>query len=70
MAQSTVTASRLLKLQSFKETSWAGSAAATAKWMAVTPYPKFKSYRKSTIFDEARGTLQPGYLSAILQKGG
>ena len=70
MATSTVTASRLGKLQSYKESSWGGSGAATSKWMGVSPYPEFKPYRKSTIFDEARGTLQPGYLSAILQKGG
>lgn len=67
---SSTLASRLVRLQSFKETVWGTPGLATARWMAVQPYPQFKPYQKSTIFDEDRGSLQNSFLSAVLVEGG
>jgi hypothetical protein len=63
-------ASRLIRLQSFKETVWGTPGLATARWMGVQPYPTFKPYQKSTLFDEDRGSLQNNFLSAVLVEGG
>lgn len=70
MPTSSTLATRLITLQSFKETVWGTSAAATSKWMGVMPLPKFTPYFKATAFEEQRGTLNKTYLAAILQKGG
>lgn len=67
---STTLASRLVRLQSFKETVWGTPGLATARWMGVQPYPQFKPYQKSTLFDEDRGSLQNNFLSAVLVEGG
>lgn len=67
---SSTLASRLKRLQSFKEASWGVSGLATARWMGVQPYPNFKPYQKSSIFEEDRGSLQNGFLSAVLVEGG
>lgn len=66
----TALASRLNRLQSFKETVWGTPGLATARWMGVQPYPNFKPYQKSTLFDEDRGSLQNAFLSAVLVEGG
>ncbi len=63
-------ASRLIRLQSFKEAVWGTSGLATARWMGVQPYPSFKPYQKSELFDEDRGSLQNSFLSAVLVEGG
>ncbi len=63
-------ASRLVRLQSFKEVTWGTPGPATARWMGVQPYPQFKPYQKSTNFDEDRGSLQNAFLSAVLVEGG
>lgn len=70
MPTSDLYAQRLLLWQSFKEAAWGTPLAATAKWMGVEPYPTVTPKRAAEVFDEARGSLQPGFLSAILQKGG
>lgn len=70
MPTTSLYAKRLSVLQSFKEVTWGTPAAATARWMAVEPYPSFTPYRASEVFDEARGSLAPGFLKAILRKGG
>lgn len=70
MAVSDLLASRLLVVQSYKEPAWGTTGAATCKWMGVKPYPTIKRFRSSTIFDEVRGNLAPGFLSAILKYGG
>ena len=67
---STTLASRLIRLQSFQETTWGTPGLATARWMGVQPYPSFKPYQKSTLFDEDRGSLQNNFLSAVLVEGG
>lgn len=67
---SSTLASRLVRLQSFKETVWGTPGLATARWMGVQPFPSFKPYKKSTTFDEDRGSLHNSFLSAILQEGG
>jgi len=67
---STTLASRLVRLQTFKEVVWGTPSLATARWMAVQPFPQFKPYQKSTLFDEDRGSLQNNFLSAVLQDGG
>jgi hypothetical protein len=38
--------------------------------MTVKPFPTFTPYRKATVFDEVRGSLAPGFTSAVLRKGG
>lgn len=68
--QGTALASRLNRLQSFREVSWGTPGLATARWMGVQPYPNFKPYQKTTTFDEDRGSLQNSFLSAVLQEGG
>lgn len=70
MPTSPILAQRLLVVQSFKEVSWGTAAAATAKWMALKTWPEFKPYRKSTVYDEARGNVAPGFLSTLNRKGG
>lgn len=70
MPAPSILSQRLLLLQSFKETAWGTAGSSTAKWAAVKPYPEFKPYRKSTVFDEVRGSLAAGFNSAILRKGG
>ena len=66
-----VLAQRLLKIQSTVETSWGTYAGSpTCQWRLIKPYPTFKPYRKSTVFDEAMGNLAPGFTSAVLLKGG
>ena len=67
---SSTLASRLINLQSFKETVWGQSGLATAHWMGVQPYPTFKPFQKSTTFDEDRSSLQNSFLSAVLVEGG
>ncbi len=67
---STALASRLLRLQSFKESAWGTPGLATARWMGVQPHPSFKPYQKATPFEEDRGSLQNSFLSAVLQEGG
>lgn len=67
---STTLASRLIRLQSFKETVWGTPGIATSRWMGVQPYPSFRPYQKSTIFDEDRASLQNSFLSAVLVEGG
>lgn len=67
---SSTLASRLVRLQSFKEVTWGTPGLATARWMGVQPYPQFKPYQKSTLFDEDRGSLQNNFLSAVLVEGG
>lgn len=67
---STTLASRLIRLQSFKETVWGTPGLATARWMGVQPYPNFKPFQKTTLFDEDRGSLQNNFLSGILVEGG
>lgn len=70
MPTPTALAQRLLVWQTFRETVWGTPGAATAKWMGVKPYPSLTPKRKATIFDQARGSLAPGFNSAILEKGG
>lgn len=70
MPTSSILTTRLITLQSFKEVTWNTGAAATAKWMGVKVRPEFKPMVKADVFEEQRGTLVPGYLSAILMKGG
>ncbi len=66
----TSVAQRLLRFQSFQETVWGSACPATARWMSVKEWPEFKPYRKSTIYQEARGSLAPGFVSSQLRKGG
>jgi hypothetical protein len=61
---------RLLLFQSYKESTWGSTGVATAKWMGIQEYPEFKPYRKSTLFNEARGNLAPAFIDSILRKGG
>lgn len=70
MPTSTILAQRLQVLQSFKESVFGTGGAATARWMGVKPGVELKPYRKSTVFDEVRGNLAPGFNSAVLRKGG
>lgn len=65
-----VPASRLVQLQSFKETTWGTSAAATARWMGVKPEPQFKPFFAQTPIDEQRGSLVPAFIAPLLKKGG
>jgi len=58
-------AGRLIRVQSFKETVWGTSAAATARWMAINPTPTFTPIYKSTFVDEDRGSLAPAYLAYV-----
>lgn len=66
----TAVAQRLLRWQTYQEASWGASGAATSRWMTLKPYPELKPYRKSTIYDEARGSLAPGFVSSQLRRGG
>lgn len=70
MPISSLLASRLIQLQSFKETVWGTQGQATARWMALSKVPEFKAWAKSEVFDEWRGNLAPGFTSAILRTGG
>ena len=70
MTTSSVLATRLIGLNVFKETTFNTPAIPTAKMMGVQPLPSFSPKLKSTVFDEQRGTVVPGYLSANLMKGG
>jgi len=67
---STLLPTRLVKLQSFKETVWGTPGASTAKWMGVQPTPTFKPYLHPEILDEERASLAPAFLTAITKKGG
>jgi hypothetical protein len=67
---STLLPTRLITLQSFKESVWGTPGAATAKWMGVQPTPTFKPYLHPEIFDEQRASLAPAFLSAITKEGG
>lgn len=69
MPTPTFLANRGLVLQSFKESTWNTSGAATAKWMGIG-VPEFVPFRKSQVHDEFRGTLAPGYLFNQLKRGG
>jgi len=60
---------RLFKVQSGQETTWGTPVVATAKWMAVKPYPSFKPMFKSTGYDEDRGGLAQFYNSNVLAQG-
>jgi hypothetical protein len=70
MPASTLFARRLALLQSYKEVTWGTTAAATAKWMGLSGVANFKSYRKATPLDEARGNLAPAFLAPIMKNGG
>lgn len=71
LTPSTILTARLINLMSGKETAFGTALVpATAKWMAVKPKPQFKPHVKTTVYDEERATLAPGYLGAILEKGG
>lgn len=61
---------RLNVLQSFKETTWGTTSAATAKWMGVKPYPSVKPYRAATLVDEMRGNIAPAFNKSVLRNGG
>lgn len=61
---------RLYKIQSFAETVWGTSGAATSRWMGIAHSASFKPFIKSTVYSEDRGSLQPGFVSNVLQLGG
>ena len=65
-----IPASRLIQLQSFKETAWGTGAAATARWMGVKPEPQFKPMFSTTPIDEQRGSVVPAFIAPLLKKGG
>ena len=71
LTPSAILTARLINLMSAKEAAWGTALVpATAKWMAVKARPQFKPHVKATVYDEQRATLTPGYLAAILEKGG
>ena len=70
MAKSYVLANRLIGLQMFKEAVWGTVGPATARLMAVKPTPEFTPVTKSTILDEQRHSLIPGFNSYIGMRGG
>ncbi len=61
---------RLLKVQVGQESVWGTPTVATSRLMGLKPFPSFKAYAKSTIYDEDRGGLANGYVSNVLKNGG
>ena len=70
MAQSVGLSNRLIGLQAFKESVWGTVGAATSRLMAVKPTPEFTPIVKSTILDEQRHSLIPGFNSYVGMRGG
>lgn len=61
--------SGLLQWQIGKETTWGTSVAATAKLMGVQS-GNIQADNRSAIYRDMRGSLQPGHLAGLEQKGG
>ena len=70
MAKSNSLSTRLIGLQVFKELTWGLVAPATARLMAIKPVPEFTPNVKSTILDEQRHSLIPGFNSYVGMRGG
>jgi len=66
----TTLASRLTRVQSFKETVWGTPGLATARWMAVKPTPTFTPILKNSFVDEDRGSFAPAFINYVPETGG
>ena len=66
---STVTPTRLIRLQLGQETTWGTLATATTIINGLSGLPKLTPLVKDVIFDEQRGSLIPAYSAAQLATG-
>lgn len=66
----TTLASRLTRIQSFKETIWGTPGIATARWMMVKPTPTFTYISKNVFVDEDRGSFAPAFVTYVPETGG